>query len=69
MQGYFDLEKACAGYALHYPFGAVPRPPFWSGYRVMPDRIEFWQQKPFRRHERKLHTCKDSQWSEQWLYP
>ena len=69
MQGYFDLEKACARYALRYAIGAVPRPPFWSGYRVMPDRIEFWQQKPFRRHERKLHTLKDGQWDEQWLYP
>jgi pyridoxamine 5'-phosphate oxidase len=69
MDGYFDLEKACAGYALRYPIGAVPRPPFWSGYRVVPECIEFWQQKPFRRHERKLHTLKDGQWNEQWLYP
>ncbi|MGA3007779.1 MAG: pyridoxamine 5'-phosphate oxidase [Opitutaceae bacterium] len=69
MDGYFDLEKGCAAFALRFGLGAVPRPPFWSGYRVMPQRIEFWQQKPFRRHERKLHTCTDGQWSEQWLYP
>ncbi len=69
MEGYFDLERACASYALRFPFGAVPRPPYWSGYRVMPDRIEFWSQKPFRRHERKVHVQENGQWREQWLYP
>jgi pyridoxamine 5'-phosphate oxidase len=69
MQGYYDLEKACAAYALRYPIGAVPRPPFWSGYRVVPDRIEFWKQKPFRRHERIVHVLEEGLWREQWLYP
>jgi len=69
MKGYYDLEQACAAFALRYPFGAVPRPPFWSGYRVVPDRIEFWLQKPFRRHERIIHVREDGGWSEQWLYP
>jgi pyridoxamine 5'-phosphate oxidase len=69
MQGYYDLEKACAAYALRYPIGAVPRPPFWSGYRVVPDRIEFWKQKPFRRHERIIHVLEDGRWREHWLYP
>jgi pyridoxamine 5'-phosphate oxidase len=69
MQGYFELEKACAMVALRYPFGAVPRPPFWSGYRVVPERIEFWKQKPFRRHERVLYTREHGAWKEQWLFP
>ena len=69
MGGYLDLEKACAVFALRYPVGAVPRPSFWSGYRVVPDRIEFWQQKPFRRHERMIHTRREGQWDTQWLYP
>jgi len=69
MKGYYDLERACAAYALRYPFGAVPRPPFWSGYRVVPDRIEFWLQKPFRRHERVIHVLENGEWHEQWLYP
>jgi pyridoxamine 5'-phosphate oxidase len=69
MKGYYDLEQACASYALRYPVGAVPRPPFWSGYRVVPDRIEFWRKKPFRRHERIVHTLDNGLWSAQWLYP
>jgi len=69
MRGYFDLEQACAAFALRYPIGAVPRPPFWSGYRVVPERIEFWRQKPFRRHERVIRVLENGLWSEQWLYP
>ena len=55
--------------ALRYPLGAVPRPPFWSGYRVVPERIEFWKLKPFRRHERILYTRENGGWKEQWLFP
>jgi pyridoxamine 5'-phosphate oxidase len=69
MQGYFELEQACIKVALRYPLGAVPRPPFWSGYRVVPERFEFWKQKPFRRHERILFTREHGAWKEQWLYP
>lgn len=69
MKGYYDLELACAGFAAKYPFGPVPRPPFWSGFRVIPHRIEFWLQKPFRRHERVVHRLVDGRWSDQWLFP
>jgi pyridoxamine 5'-phosphate oxidase len=69
MQGYYELEQACARVALRYPIGAVPRPPFWSGYRVVPHRIEFWKQKPFRRHERVRYTRADGRWTEEWLFP
>lgn len=69
MSGYFELEQACARVALRYPVGPVPRPPFWSGYRVVPDRIEFWKQKPFRRHERVLYARRDGAWSKTWLFP
>jgi pyridoxamine 5'-phosphate oxidase len=55
--------------ALRHPLGAIPRPPFWSGYRVVPERMEFWKQKPFRRHERTLFTREHGAWKEQWLYP
>jgi pyridoxamine 5'-phosphate oxidase len=69
MQGYYDLEKACAAFALRYHVGTVPRPPFWSGYRVVPEKIEFWLQKPFRRHERVVHTLENGAWRRQWLFP
>ncbi len=69
MQGYLELEQACARVALRHPFGAVPRPPFWSGFRVVPERIEFWKEKPFRRHERVVYTRVDGAWREQWLFP
>jgi pyridoxamine 5'-phosphate oxidase len=69
MQGYYELEQACAMVALRHPISAVPRPPFWSGYRVVPHRIEFWKQKPFRRHERVLYTQADGGWTDEWLFP
>lgn len=65
----FELEQACAGVVLRYGVGDVPRPPFWSGFRVIPDRIEFWSEKPYRRHARKLCTRIEGQWHSQLLFP
>jgi|ERR1043166_520376 len=67
--GYFEFETEVAKSALHFGLGAIPRPPFWSGFRVVPGQIEFWLQKPFRRHQRILYETVDDGWQKRWLYP
>jgi pyridoxamine 5'-phosphate oxidase len=47
----------------------VPRPPRWSGFRLIPDRIEFWSDRPHRLHERRLFVRDGDDWSEGLLYP
>lgn len=49
--------------------GPIPRPPHWSGYRVTPARFEFWQDMPYRLHEREVFTRADARWVSQTLYP
>jgi pyridoxamine 5'-phosphate oxidase len=69
MRGYFELETEVAKSALRFGLREIPRPPFWSGFRVVPERIEFWNQKPFRRHQRILYERVLDGWQKRWLYP
>jgi pyridoxamine 5'-phosphate oxidase len=52
LEGRFELEREVAKYALKFGLGKVPRPPHWSGFRIVPTRIEFWRNRPFRLHDR-----------------
>lgn len=47
----------------------VPRPPFWSGLRLVPERFEFWEEREFRQHERWTYARDGSAWRAGWLYP
>lgn len=69
MSGRFALEQAVAAAALRFAIGAVPRPSHWSGFRLVPDQIEFWQQRPFRHHDRQRFTRTADGWTQQWLFP
>ena len=69
LESRFALEKAVAGIVLKYATGEVPRPPYWSGYRVSPERIEFWSQGSFRLHHRVLFSRTPEGWTRQRLYP
>ena len=65
------FEKAIALYAAKFAIGTVPRPPNWTGYRLRPLVIEFWQERPFRLHDRlefRRETF-DAPWRKTRLYP
>ncbi len=69
LESRFALEKAVAKYALQYGVGDVPRPTYWRGYRILPQAIEFWADRPFRLHDRVRFTREGSGWTKQRLYP
>ncbi|HKB10615.1 MAG TPA: pyridoxamine 5'-phosphate oxidase [Vicinamibacterales bacterium] len=63
------LESRVRDAAARFPAGAVERPPFWSGYRVVPDRLEFWTRDPHRLHDRVVYERRNGGWTRSFLFP
>jgi pyridoxamine 5'-phosphate oxidase len=63
------LERRLAEVEAQYPDETVPRPPHWSGYRVVPERLEFWQDMPYRLHDRSIFARDGEAWVTSKLYP
>ncbi len=69
LEGRFELERRVAKYTAKFNIGTVPRPEFWSGFRVVPARIEFWQEEAFRLHDRTVYTRAGDGWTTEKLFP
>ncbi|NGN40469.1 pyridoxamine 5'-phosphate oxidase [Mesorhizobium sp. CGMCC 1.15528] len=70
LESRFALEKAVAEYTARHAIGEIPRPKHWSGFRIVPQQIEFWHDRPFRLHDRIVFTrASDGGWDKERLYP
>jgi pyridoxamine 5'-phosphate oxidase len=66
---YSEFEKLVAKAEKKFAGQDVPRPEHWGGYRVMPERMEFWIGHPDRLHKRFVYTKQDKDWTAHWLFP
>ncbi len=71
LEGRFALEKAVASYTAKFGLGDIPRPPHWTGFRILPVQMEFWHDRPFRLHDRLVfrRAGDEGSWSREQLYP
>jgi pyridoxamine 5'-phosphate oxidase len=69
MEGRFALEKRAAEFGMKFGLAQPPRPPHWSGFRLNPERIEFWRNRPLRLHDRLVFTRNGAGWGKSRLFP
>lgn len=69
LEGRFALEKRVAEVGLKFGLGEVPRPPQWTGWRLVPEQMEFWRDRPFRLHDRLHFRGTAEGWTKTRLYP
>ncbi len=69
LESRFALEKAVAAYTARYAIGEIPRPAYWSGFRLTPQEIEFWSDGAFRLHDRIKFVRNGEGWDKTRLYP
>lgn len=71
LEGRFKLEREVAKFAAKFALGAIERPSFWSGFRLVPHRIEFWRDRPFRLHDRLVfeRAAPDAPWDKFHIFP